>query len=67
MIFLKKDRGNGKAKISRSWKEIAEWMGANSEVLRRNKDEYNSYCDHGYDELFFKDRRCLKQLRTPPF
>ena len=65
--YLKKDRDNGKAMISRSWKEIAEWMGADPKVLRRNINEYNSYCDHGYDEMFFKDRRCLKPLRVPPF
>jgi len=65
--YLKKDRETGNVKISRSWKEIADWMGADPKGLRRNIDEYNSYCDRGYDELLFKNRRCLKPLRKPPF
>lgn len=65
--YLKKDRDSGKVKISNSWKEIADWMGTDTRVLRKNIDEYNSYCDQGYDELFFKKRSCLKPLRKPPF
>jgi flavocytochrome c len=65
--YLKKDRDKGKVKISRSWKEIADWMGADPKMLTRNINEYNSYCDQGYDELFFKKRSCLKPLRKPPF
>jgi fumarate reductase flavoprotein subunit len=65
--YLKKDRDKGIVKISRSWKEIADWMGADPKVLRRNINEYNSYCDQGHDRLFFKNRRCLKPLNKPPF
>jgi fumarate reductase flavoprotein subunit len=65
--YLKKDRDEGKVRISRSWKEIADWMGADPKILRRNINEYNAYCDQGYDELFFKKRSCLKPLRNPPF
>ena len=65
--YLKKERDKGNVKISRSWKDIADWMGADSKVLKRNIDEYNAYCDQGHDELFYKNRRCLKPLRKPPF
>jgi fumarate reductase flavoprotein subunit len=65
--YLKKESDKGKVKISRSWKEIADWMGADPKVLRKNINEYNSSCDQGYDELFFKKRSCLKPLRKPPF
>ncbi len=65
--YLKKDVDKGKVKISRSWNEIAGWMGADPKVLKRNINEYNACCDQGYDELFFKNRRYLKPLRKPPF
>jgi fumarate reductase flavoprotein subunit len=30
-------------------------------------DEYNHFCDHGYDKDFLKDRSNLVPLRTPPY
>ena len=65
--YLKKDRDKGEVRISRSWKDIADWIGADPKILRKNINEYNSYCDQGYDEMFFKKRSCLKPLRKPPF
>jgi len=56
-----------KVKISNSWDEIARWMGATPEALRTTIDEYNSFCDQGYDEILAKDRRYLVALRTPPY
>jgi fumarate reductase flavoprotein subunit len=50
-----------------SWDEIAEWIGSKPEVLKATMDEYNSFCDHGYDGVFLKDRIHLLPLRTPPF
>ncbi|MDD1750270.1 MAG: FAD-dependent oxidoreductase [Methanothrix sp.] len=57
----------GEAKISNSWDEIAEWIGANPKVLKATIDEYNLFCDQGYDAIFAKDRRFLRPLRTPPY
>ena len=57
----------GTAKISGSWDEIAEWIGATPDTLKTTVDEYNGYCDRGYDEVFAKDRRFLTPLRTPPY
>ncbi len=54
-------------KIAKSWDEIAQWMGAQPEVLKATIDEYNAYCEQGYDEIFAKDRRYLDALRTPPY
>jgi fumarate reductase flavoprotein subunit len=65
--YLQKDRENGKVKISHSWKEIAKWIGADFKVLKNTIDEYNSYCGQGSDEMFYKERRFLQPLRTPPF
>jgi fumarate reductase flavoprotein subunit len=65
--YLQKEVENGKAKISHSWKEIAGWIGTDSAVLKKTIDEYNFYCTQGRDDMFYKDRRYLQPLRTPPF
>ena len=57
----------GKVKISDSWSEIARWIGADPKVLKSTIDEYNDSCEHGYDDMFVKDRRYLVPLRTPPY
>lgn len=54
-------------KMSDTWDEIADWIGARPEALKAEIDEYNSYCDHGYDEIFAKERRFLVPLRNPPY
>ena len=57
----------GTVKVSGLWKEIAEWIGADLKTLKRTVTEYNSYCEKGFDEVFYKDRRFLQPLKTPPF
>ena len=57
----------GRVRIAGSWDEIAEWIGASPDVLKTTIDEYNAFCDDGYDKLFAKDRRYLDALRTPPY
>jgi fumarate reductase flavoprotein subunit len=57
----------GLIKISHSWDEIAEWIGADPKVLKATIDEYNTACDQGYDPIFVKDRRYLTPLRTAPY
>ena len=57
----------GRIKISNSWDEIARWIGVAPEVVKATVDEYNSFCDQGYDEIFAKERRYLMPLRTPPY
>jgi fumarate reductase flavoprotein subunit len=54
-------------KIAKSWKEIANWIGADPKVLRNTINEYNSFCKDKYDEMFFKERRFLQPLQTPPY
>jgi fumarate reductase flavoprotein subunit len=54
-------------KVADSWEEIARWIGADPRVLKAEIKEYNSYCDHGYDAIFIKERRFLQPLRTPPY
>jgi fumarate reductase flavoprotein subunit len=64
-LELEADKGN--AKIAASWGEIADWIGIKPVVLKATIDEYNAFCDDGYDRLFAKDRRYLDALRTPPY
>jgi fumarate reductase flavoprotein subunit len=55
------------AKIANSWEEMAGWIGCDPATLKAEMEEYNAYCDQGYDEIFAKERRYLQPLRTPPF
>jgi len=57
----------GGVKISGSWDGIAKWMGVAPQVLKATIEEYNLFCDRGYDAVFAKDRRYLQALRTPPY
>jgi fumarate reductase flavoprotein subunit len=54
-------------KISDTVEDIAEWIGANPEVLKLTIDEYNSFCDRGHDDVLAKDPRYLIPLREPPY
>jgi fumarate reductase flavoprotein subunit len=65
--LLKLQEKKGWVKISNSWAEIARWIGAAPGVLKSTIDEYNNFCDQGYDRIFLKDRRYLLPLRTPPY
>lgn len=64
---VQKQADRGVLKISNSWSEIANWMGADPAVLKATIDEYNAACDDKHDGLFAKDRRYLLPLRTPPY
>ncbi len=64
---LRLQADKGKVKISNSWSKIAEWIGVDSEVLQNTIDEYNSFCDRRYDQIFAKDPRYLTPLRTAPY
>lgn len=64
---LRKESAEGKAKIADTWDEIAEYIGAQPEVLKATVERYNSFCDKGYDEDFLKDKEFLIPLREPPY
>jgi fumarate reductase flavoprotein subunit len=65
-LQIEQDRYN-RVKISDSWDGIANWIGADIEVLKLAIEEYNSFCDQGYDKLFAKERRFLVPLRHAPY
>jgi predicted oxidoreductase/ferredoxin len=53
--------------IANSLAEIADWIGADSRILKSTIDEYNDFCDDRYDAMFNKDRKYLMPLHTPPY
>lgn len=57
----------GEVRIADSWDKIAEWMGADPDILKATIDEYNAACDKGHDDIFAKDKKYLLPLRTPPY
>jgi fumarate reductase flavoprotein subunit len=57
----------GNVKISKSWDEIAAWIGADPGTLKSTIEQYNSSCHRGYDELFAKERKYLLPLDTAPY
>jgi fumarate reductase flavoprotein subunit len=48
-------------------KELARKTGCDPVVLTDTVDEYNRYCEQGYDDLFGKDRRYLRPLKGPKY
>jgi fumarate reductase flavoprotein subunit len=60
-------KGNKNMFVANSIEELAGKMGVRPAVLKATLDEYNKFCDQGHDDLFAKDRRYLRPLRTPPF
>ena len=58
---------DGVVKIANTWEEMAQKLGVDPAVLISTIDKYNSYCDHGYDDEFYKDRRYLAPLLEPPY
>jgi fumarate reductase flavoprotein subunit len=54
-------------KTAGSWEEMAHWIGADPKALKAEIDEYNSFCDHGYDAIFAKERRHLLPLQKAPY
>ena len=54
-------------KVSDSLDEMAEWIGADPEVLKDTADEYNNACDEGRDAIFVKNKEFMIPLRTPPY
>jgi fumarate reductase flavoprotein subunit len=54
-------------KTASTWEEIAEFIGADPKVLKETIKRYNSFCEKGCDDDFFKDRKYLRPLNAPPY
>jgi fumarate reductase flavoprotein subunit len=61
------EAARGRVKIADTWADIAAWIGADPAILQTTIDEYNDFCNRGYDADFAKDRRYLQPLCQPPY
>ena len=66
-IALRAEVNRGRVTKAEAWDEVAEWIGAKPAALKATVEEYNDYCNHGYDETFAKERRWLLPLQRPPY
>lgn len=64
---LMSEADKGRVKIACSWDDIADFIGAKPEILKATIEQYNSFCDKGYDDEFAKDKKYLLPLTTPPY
>ncbi len=64
---LQSEIRRGRVKAAGTWDEIAEWIGAAPAMLNSTVNEYNTFCERGYDALFAKELRYLLPLYQPPF
>jgi fumarate reductase flavoprotein subunit len=64
---LKVESDKNRVKIANSWDGIAEWIGADPQILKETVAQYNAFCRQGYDEHFAKERRYLLPLSQAPF
>lgn len=65
--YLQTKAKNDWVKISDNWDEIAEWIGCSPIMLNETIDQYNLFCEQGYDEDFAKDNQYLMPLGSPPY
>jgi fumarate reductase flavoprotein subunit len=59
--------GNDNIFIANSLEELASKTGINAGGLRKTVDEYNKFCEAGYDELFNKNPKYLQPVKQPKF
>ncbi len=53
--------------VAHTVEELAEKTSMNRKNLKATIDEYNAFCDHGYDKHFLKPTRYLRPVRKEPF
>ena len=53
--------------VAHTVEELAEKTSMNRKNLKATIEEYNAFCDHGYDKHFLKPTRYLRPVRKEPF
>jgi fumarate reductase flavoprotein subunit len=61
------DRGSEDILSANSLKELADKAGINYDILQKTIDVYNRACNTGRDELFHKNAKYLRPIKTPRF
>lgn len=64
---LEEENKAGNTKIAKTLNDIAEYMGADPAILKAEIKRYNTFCDKGRDEDFYKDPKYLRPVRKAPF
>jgi fumarate reductase flavoprotein subunit len=61
------DKGFKEIFVADSLEELAAKTGIEGEGLRKTVEEYNGFCEKGYDAVFNKGHRLLRPIKTPKF
>ena len=61
------DKGNKDVFVADSLDELASKTGIDPDGLKRTVDEYNGFCEKGFDPIFDKRHRYLRSVKTPRF
>jgi fumarate reductase flavoprotein subunit len=61
------EQGSDDIFIADSLEDLAYKTGINVKGLRRTIDEYNNACEIGVDEIFHKNSRYLRPVKSPKF
>jgi fumarate reductase flavoprotein subunit len=61
------DSGYKDVFVADSLEELADKTGIDPSGLKATVDEYNEYCQRGFDPIFNKSHRLLRPIKTPRF
>jgi len=64
---LKRGIDDGEVFVANTIEELGAEIDVNVEALMGTIDEYNKFCDQGHDDLFAKNPKYLRPVRTPRF
>jgi len=67
LIKKSKDAGYKYIYVADSLEDLAAQTGIDAAGLKAGIEEYNAFCDKGYDPVFHKRYKSLRPLRTPKF
>ena len=62
-----REKGNPNVLVADSLEELARKMEVNPGVYKRTVEEYNRFGEQRNDDLFAKDPKYLRPVKTPPF
>jgi fumarate reductase flavoprotein subunit len=61
------DSGNNNVFVADTLEGLAQKMGVEPDALQKTVDEYNRFCEKGHDDLFAKDSKFLRPVKSPKF
>jgi fumarate reductase flavoprotein subunit len=61
------DSGYKDVFVADSLEELADKTGIDPDGLKATVDEYNKYCEKGFDPIFNKSHKLLRPIKTPRF